>query len=235
MDRASPGALERDASTKPVPRRVTGTGVVTYDETRTAHIGVPVHGWLEKVRTKSVGRRVRRFEALAVVYSPEVYLASLDLIAQLRDFTTQERLNQERWRLVRWGMPKPNLDQIENQLAPSAPLPLVTRVAGTVVAEHGAPAQLVDPDNSVEYFTVTDPARYWAFVDVPDEHVALLRVGMPATLTVEGAARPLTAKIAYIFRRPDEGMRRLRFDVYSPHVVLKPNAAVHAELSPSGR
>jgi hypothetical protein len=235
-----PPAVPLPAATVALPReepppildlsRVTGTGFVAYDESRTSHVASPVHGWLEKTRAISVGRKVRQFESLAVVYSPEVYFATVELIEQLKSFRSQEELNQARYKLVRWGMPKPNLDRIERTLTPEAALPLVSRVAGTLVAEQGQRVQLADPGAGVEYFTVTDPARRRVFVDIPEAAAHLVQVGTPARLTIEGVAKPLPATVAYVFRRPDEGMRRLRFDVHSPHPVLEVNARVKAEL-----
>ena len=210
--------------------RVTGTGFVTYDESRTSHVATPVHGWLVKNRVRSVGRKVRQFEVLAVVYSPEVYIATVELIEQLQNFRSQDDLNRARYKLVRWGMPKPNLDRIERTLRPDAALPLVTRVAGTIVDEGGQRTQLADPDLGVEYFTVTDPARRRVFVDIPEATAHLVAVGTPARLTIEGVSRPVTANVAYVFRRADDGMRKLRFDIYSPRRELPVNAAVTADL-----
>jgi hypothetical protein len=210
--------------------RVVGKGFVAYDESRTSHVATPVHGWLEKKRASLVGRKVRQYEVLATVYSAEVYLASVELIQQLENFRSQEDLNRARYVLVRWGMPKPNLDRIEHRRRPEAALPLVTRVAGTVVAEQGQRVQLADPDRGVEYFTVTDPTRRRVFVDIPEQVAHLVTVGTPARLTIEGIAQPVTANVAYVFRRPEDGMRKVRFDVHSPRRELPVNATATAEL-----
>jgi membrane fusion protein, copper/silver efflux system len=212
------------ATITPVIREgaVTGTGVVAFDETRTSHVVVPVSGWFEKKRAHSVGRYVRQFEPLGVVYSVEVYAATADLIKQVQTFESQELVNAARVKLLRWGMPKPMLDQIEQRMTPQAGLPIVSRVAGTVVAEQGTRTGFVEPG---ELFTVTDPSHVMVFVEVPE--AAQLRVGMPAKLMIDGVKRPLAAKVSYVFRRADEGLRTVRFDV---RAKLEPGAKVDAVI-----
>jgi hypothetical protein len=207
------------------------TGTTSFDETRTSHVGVPVHGWLKKTRTTSLGRTVRPGETLGVIYSLDVLLTTASVVSQVRDYHGPEALDAERWRLLRWGMLQPTLSRIEKTLTPQAALPLITRVPGTVVAEAGEAAQLVEPSRGLELFTITDPAYVWAFVDVPDAYAARLAVGTPAKLTIDGVARPVTAKVAYVYRHSDEGMRKVRFDLRSTSPRIKPDVAVKAEFA----
>ena len=123
-------------------------------------------------------------------------------------------------------MPKPTLDRIEHTKKPQAALPIVTRVAGTVVAEQGVPRGLVEPG---ERFTVTDPTRVMAFVEVPEEEAAQVQIGMPAKLTIEGVRKPLASKVSYVFRRSVEGTRTVRFDIHSA-LKLEPGAKVEAVI-----
>ena len=203
------------------------TGFTSYDETRTAHVGVPVAGWMRKTRASSLGRSVRAGETVAIIYSPEVYLTTASVVEQVRDFHGQESLDADRYRLLRWGMQRPTLARIEKTLTPQAALPLVARVPGIVVAEAGAPAQLVEP--GLELFTITDPTYSWVFVDVPDAVAARLAVGTPALVAIEGNERPVTAKVAYVYRYSEDGMRKARFEIHGSRPV-KPGLAVKAEF-----
>ena len=214
---------------------VIATGSTDYDETRTSHVGVPVSGWLKKTRTMSLGRTVRSGETLGIVYSLDVYLTTASVVEQVRNYRGQAPLDAERWRLLRWGMLQPTLARIEKTLTPQAALPLIARVPGTVVAEAGAPAQPVEPSAGLELFTVTDPAYVWVFVDVPDAYAARLAVGTPARLAIEGVARPVRATVAHVYRYSDDGMRKVRFELYSPRPIIKPNLPVTAELQLDAR
>ena len=207
-------------------------GTTDYDDTRTSRVSVPVSGWLKKARAKSLGRTVRAGEALGTIYSADVLVASAAVIDQVRNFRDQASLDAERWRLFRWGMQQAVLSRIEQTQKPQAALPLVSRVTGTVVAEAGEPAQPFDAASGPTLFTITDPAYSWVFVDVPEAYATTLADGTSATLTIEGLARPVPAKVAHVYRHAEDGMRKVRFDVYSPRMAIKPNLAVKAELPP---
>lgn len=218
--------VEREPAKQP-----TATGIAMYDERRTTHVYAPVNGWLQKTRPTALGRKVKQGETLAVIYSPEVWQASQELVAQVRDFRSQELLDAQRYRLLRWGMPWSDVARIEKTQTPQATLRLVARLAGTVVAEQGARGQLVEP-SGIEYFTVTEPGFYWVLVEMRQIDTERLRVGTAAKLTIEGVSRPLPAKIAYMYRADREGMRTLRFDLYAPRTTIVPNAKVTAEFVP---
>jgi Cu(I)/Ag(I) efflux system membrane fusion protein len=214
----------------PPAARVTATGFVAFDESRTTHVAVPVAGLLEKKRATSLGRKIRQGETLATIYSPEVYLTTVKLLDEQRRFRSQEAVDRQRFQLLRWGMPRPTLARIEHAMKPELALPIVARTAGIVVAEQGYQREMIDPSTGLELFTITEPAHTWVFVNLADADAARTRVGMPAKLRVEGVARPIAAKVAYVYRRSEDGKRTVRFDVFSPRVLLKPTAPVTAEL-----
>ena len=121
------------------------------------------------------------------------------------------------------------LENIERTMRPQAALPLVARVSGTVVAEQGERQQMIEP-RQLELFTVTDPTRYCIYVEVPDADAPRVLVGTTAQLTVEGLPRPITAKVAHVFRRSVDGLRTVRFDVHSPRAQITPEARVSARI-----
>lgn len=230
-----PAATIEAAPAKPVvttalPTRVTASGFVSFDERRTTHVNVPVAGLLEKKRATSLGRQIRQGETLATIYSPAVYLTTVNLLGELRTFRSQEAVDRGRFQLLRWGMPRPTLARIEQNMKPQLALPIVARTSGVVVAEQGDLRRMIDPSSGLELFTITDPAYTWVFVELMDADAARTRAGMPAKLTVEGIQRPIAAKVSYVYRQSEEGKRIVRFDVYSPRVILKPSALVTAEL-----
>ncbi len=232
--RVEPIEVVTASVTAKAPRtHATVTGVTTFDERRTTRLHAPVHGWLQKTRESSLGRRVRQGETLAVIYSAEVYLATVELVDQVKTFRSQELLDAQRYRLLRWGMPRAMVEQIERTRTPQATLPLVARGPGTVIAEQGARGQLVEP-SGFELFTITDPAFAWVYVDVDQDDASRVRVGSKVTMKVDGIARRLPATVAYVYRRVEDGTRKVRLDVYSPRAHVKAGARVTATLALDG-
>lgn len=230
----SPIAVTPDVATaivaeREVPRVVTATAPVTFDETRTHHVRIPVGGWLVKARPTSLGRVVRAGETVATAYSLDVYMASLDLLAQLRDFQSQEALDRERYRLLRWGMRQDQIARIEKSMTPTAELPIIARVTGKVVAEQGAVRAPVDPSLG-DVLTLTDPTYATVYVEIPAADADLIEVGGTARVTL-GNARPITAPIGYISRRVDAGKKTVRIDLHPAGIKMPPNVEATVELA----
>ena len=58
-------------------------GVVTLDETRSAHVHAKVRGWIDGIFVNFVGRKVNAGEPLCAIYSQEVYAAELEFLSIL--------------------------------------------------------------------------------------------------------------------------------------------------------
>ena len=205
--------------------KMVATGPVSYDETRTSRVTAPVAGWLHQ---STHGRTVRAGETIGVLYSLEVYAATCDLIAQVRDFRSQAALDEERLRLYRWGMRREMVAAIEQTRQPQASLPLISRVSGTVVAEKKLATPFVERGDGI--LTVSDPGSAWLYVDVPADDAALARVGMTGRVQIEGIAHPVIAPIAYVSRGVTDGNRTIRFDLHTAELRLPPTVQGKVEL-----
>lgn len=213
-------------SERAFPLQVTASGPISFDESRTSHVTAPVVGLMQKT---AHGRTVRAGETVGVIYSLEVYVAALDLIAQTRDFRSQAQLDEARQRLSRWGMRRELVARIEQTLKPQAALPLIAGVSGTVVTEKPLPAPFVEPTGE-DLFTITDPSYAWLYVELPADEAELARLGMTARVTIEGIGPPVSAPIGYISRRATEGKRVVRFDLHSAELRMPPTVQAKVDL-----
>ena len=217
----------------PAPREVTRTthveGTLSYEQHRTHHVGVPVYGWLQ--RRVAVGRRVRAGETLGIIYSPEVYLTTVDVLAQLRNYQSPEQLDAVRLRLLRWGMRREQLAAVQTSQHPTSELPLIARVTGTVVAVQGEPKQFVDPNAGLELVTITDPTYAVLYVDIDAATVDQLALGMKRNVKVAG--RTYAAPIGYIARRAEDGKKTVRFDLHDPAMRFRADMPATVDLQRS--
>jgi membrane fusion protein, copper/silver efflux system len=210
------------------PNTIGGTGIVGYDESKTSHLAAPVAGWLQKTRAKSLGQSVRAGETLAVVYSLDVYLTSVEVLSRMKAGPS-DTLDAARTRLLRWGMPPWTLTKMQKSGVPERSVPLIARVSGKVVGEQGMAGQLVDPSEGVEYFTISDPTKYWMYIDVPAADAARVKVGAPTKIVIEGVAKPVSGQVDYVYRRVEGGMRSLRIAIQS-RMPLRVGTTATAEI-----
>lgn len=217
---------ERDFS-----RKVRTVGIVTVDETRTAHVHARVRGWIDGFHVQYVGRKVKKGEPLVSIYSQEVYAAQLELASLLKaPVRSPELLDAARKRLALWNVPRAVIEKLEQTGEPQRTFPLLAPRAGVVVAKQAFQGQFIDP--AIELYTISDLSRVWVVADIYDADVANVRLGSPAMLTIEGSAEPIAAKVAFLSPTIDERTRtrKARFDLSGVSGAVMPGAFVSVEL-----
>lgn len=217
---------ERDFS-----RKMRTVGVVTVDETRTAHVHARVRGWIEGFHVQYVGQKVKKGQALVSLYSQDVYAAELELASLAKSsIKSPELLEAARKRLALWEVPPSIIRKVEETGEPQRTFPLAAPRAGVVVAKQAFDGLFVDP--SLELYTITDLSRVWVSADVYEADVSDVRIGSEAKLTVEGIAEPITAKVAFLAPTIDERTRtrKARFELSNAIDALMPGAFVTVEM-----
>lgn len=217
---------ERDFS-----RKLRTVGVVTVDETRTAHVHARVRGFIEGFHVQYVGSKVRKGQPLVSLYSQEVYAAQLELASIARSpIKSPELLDAARKRLALWEVPRSLIEQVEATGEPQRTFPVRSPRTGVVVAKQAFDGLFIDP--SLELYTIADLSRVWVLADIYEADVAAVKPGSTARLTIEGQRTPVTAKVAFLYPTIDEPTRtrKARFEVGNPDGALLPGAFVTVEL-----
>jgi membrane fusion protein, copper/silver efflux system len=212
-------------------RTIRTVGIVTVDETRTAHVHARVRGWIERIHVPYVGRQVKRGEPLVSIYSQEVYAAQLELIALARSpVPSPELLDAARKRFTLWEVPRRMVERVERTGQPQRTFPVLSPRAGVVVARQAFDGLFVDP--SIELYTIADLSRVWVVADLYDADVPHVEAGSEARLTVEGIPEPVTARVTFLSPTIDERTRtrKVRFEIANPARTLMPGAFATVEL-----
>ncbi|MBA3455418.1 MAG: efflux RND transporter periplasmic adaptor subunit [Deltaproteobacteria bacterium] len=225
------GLTTEVVSEREFSRKVRTVGLVTVDETRTAHVHSRVRGWIEGYYVQFVGRKVKKGEALVSLYSQEVYAAQLELASLIKSpLKSPELLDAARNRLALWNVPRSVIDHIERTGEPKRTIPVVSPRAGVVVAKQAFEGMFVDP--SIELYTISDLTRVWILADIYEADVSSVRAGSSASLTVEGVGEPISAKVAFLYPTIDERTRtrKARFELANVSAAVMPGAFVTVEL-----
>ena len=203
-------------------------GVVTLDETRTAHVHPKVRGWIERISVDFVGEAVRAGEVLCSIYSQEVYAAELELLAVLDG--GGPLLAAARRRLALWDVPRSEVARLERTREARRTFPLLAPRAGTVIAKQAIEGMYVDP--STELYTLSDLSVLWVQADVYEDDVSAVGLGDVATLRVAGLSQPVEAKAVFLAPTLDEATRtrKVRFELQNPKGRLLPGAFVDVAL-----
>ena len=231
-------------------RTLRTVGVVTLDETRTAHVHSKVKGFVEAVQADFVGKTVKRGDALCSVYSQNVLAAQLELVGLLKQRKTMSSTDpavvaavDRSWdtivdaakrRLTLWDVPKAQISKLEETLDPVRTFTLSAPRAGVIVDKQAYVGNYVDPGS--ELYIISDLTHVWIELDLYESDQAVVMLGQDAEVTVEGVETPIQGKVSFVAPTIDSGTRtlRVRVSVDNPDNRFKPGAFVTAEMKLMG-
>lgn len=232
---------ERDFS-----KLVRTTGTVVLDETRTSHVHSKVRGWIESIDADFVGKSITARAPLCAIYSQEVLAAQLEFLSVLNQTArapnlagplgdAEQRAREQlvaaaRGRLELWDVPATEISRIEKTRQARRTFTLNAPRTGIIVSKQALAGMFIDP--SVELYVISDIRKLWVVASLYATDVAGIRLGAPATLSIEGQPKPVPAEVAFLPPTIEESTRTLevRFDVDNGDGMIRPGAFATVEL-----
>jgi len=219
--------------TAPVKRAPLGdtlraAGVVAANERGLAQISVRFAGWVQQLLVSETGRRVKKGEVLATIYSPEVIRAEQELLtargwsghAGTAGDSAPGALGDlgaaARRRLELLGIAAPEIDAVIARGKAADSVPIRSPVDGFVTARNVVPGAAVQPGPPL--FEVADLSRVWVLADVFEQDAVRLRVGQKGSL--ELAAYPderFEGRVQFIYPTVNASTRTLKVRLELPN------------------
>ena len=133
------------------------------------------------------GRKVKRGELLAAVYSPQVYLAEQEYLTArtfgpITDGGSSSLGDDARKRLGLLGVSRGEVDAIEKSGKPSKTIGLYAAVGGWIVEKSAVQGMYFQA--GTDLFTVADLSKVWVVADVYEHELARVKVGQTAKLSI---------------------------------------------------
>ncbi len=220
------------------------TGNVAVDETKLAYVQVRFSGYIQKVFVDATYQYVRKGQPLFTIYSPDLvttereYLVAKENQQQVARSTvpgvasgaaslvdaTAERLRQ-------WNIPQRAIARLESSGQVQQNLEIDSPVSGYVTEREALPNMYVQPQTRL--YTVANLSTIWVFAQVFQNDLGRIRVGDPATLTVDTyPGRIFSGRVDFIYPQVDMSTRtaRVRLVFPNPDLKLTPGMFVNADL-----
>lgn len=239
------GVVDRRTLTSEV--RTVGT--VMIDESRTATVTPKISGFVERLYVNTTGQPVRRGQALAEVYSPELLAAEEELLlARGLDRTIGQSavpgvpasrgalLAAARRRLRLWDVSDAQIDEVLRSGKPRRTVTLYSPVSGVVTERKVTVGEAVQAGAML--YSVSDLSAVWVEVQLRESDASQAQVG--ASVNLEFASypgRPYKGRIAYVYPTVTEPARtvRARVTVANADGRLKPGMYATVVLASPGR
>jgi multidrug efflux pump subunit AcrA (membrane-fusion protein) len=220
----------------PFEMSIRTTGRVAPDERRVHHVHTRYEGYVEHVTADFTGKFVTKGEALAAIYSPELYATQQEYLLALRASHSlgasgvlsvaqggQDLLSAARQRLLLWEITPADIERIEKNGEPIRAMPVYAPISGFVTgrtAYHGMKVTSADT-----LFDILDLSHVWVLADVYEYELPRLSVGQKATVTLSyWPGRVWNGTVTYVYPAVDEKTRtvKVRVELDNPKGELKP-------------
>jgi len=244
------GVKTGEVQRKFVEDEIRTTGNVTVDETKLAYVQLRFSGYIQKVFVDATYQYVRKGQPLFTIYSPEV-------VATEREYLVAKHNQQEvaqstvpgvaagaaslvdaaAERLTQWNIPQREIARLKSSGQVQQNLEIDSPVSGYITEREALPNKYAQPDTRL--YTVADLSTIWVFAQVFQNDLGRLRVGDPATLTVDTyPGRTFAGRTDFIYPDIDMATRaaRVRLIFPNPELKLTPGMFVNVDLkTPMGR
>jgi membrane fusion protein, copper/silver efflux system len=220
----------------PFETSIRTTGRVAPDERRVHHVHTRYEGYVEHVTADFTGKYVTKGEALASIYSPELYATQQEYLLALKASHSlgtsgvlsaaqggQDLLSAARQRLLLWEIAPADIERIEQNGEPIRAMPVYAPISGFVTGRTAYHGMKVAPADTL--FDILDLSHVWVIADVYEYELARLSVGQKATVTLSyWPGRVWNGAVTYVAPAVDEKTRtvRVRVELENPRGELKP-------------
>jgi membrane fusion protein, copper/silver efflux system len=223
-----------------IRKEVTAPGKVAEPETGISTISARIGGRIEKLLLNVTGESVARGQAVALLYSPDVFTAGEEYKLALENrqrlsaskepqaiTEADELVRASRRRLELWGLTSAQIDEIAgSQQDRPIQITIFSTVSGVVTKRNIAEGQYVREGDVL--YTVADLGSVWVQADIFEADIPLIRVGQAVRITAPSLNRALSGSIAFLQPAIDPQTRTMtaRIQVANPQMILRPGLFV---------
>ena len=227
-------------------------GRVEYDERKIATVNTKIEGWIENLRVNYTGRYVKKGEALAEIYSPELVAAQQEYLNILKwshqggtlagteDSSGMNRMLAQdaesmrqaaRQRLRFFDISETQIRKIEETGSPLRTLAVFSPVSGYVVQKFAVQGMKVQPGEKL--FDLVDTSTVWVVSDIYEYELASIKTGQKAEITLGSLpGRVFVSAIEYVapILAGETRTTKIRFTIVNQAGELKPQMFANVEI-----
>jgi RND family efflux transporter MFP subunit len=216
-----------------IQKEVAAPGKVAEPETGIATISARIGGRIDKLLINITGEAVSRGQAVALIYSPEVFTAgeeyrlALDNRQRLsasketqavRD--ADELVRASKRRLELWGLTAEQIEEIASSPDKSVQITTYSTAAGVVTKRNVAEGQYVKEGDIL--FELADLGTVWVQADIFESDIPLVRTGQKVKITAPTlAGGSLQGTVNFLQPSVDPQSRTMTVRIQVPNLQMR--------------
>ncbi len=232
-----------------IPVDIRTVGMLSHNPQRLYTVSVKFDGWIEKSYFNNVGEFVRKGQPIFEIYSPQLvttqqeYLAALTYSERLsksgtRDAVTQARnlLESSKERLRFWDISDAQIEELKRSRKVTRTLTIVSPFSGLIVEKMVESIEGMKVNPGMPVYKLADHSRLWTEVEIYEYHLAYLRLGQTAKITVDAfPGRMWTGKVVLLDSSVNPQTRTLKayVEVINNDLALRPQMYGNVVIEPA--
>lgn len=228
----------------PLAAGVRAVGTVTASESGLGVVHTRVAGWVEELLVDETGRKVRKGQVLARLYSPELLVAEQDLLTALQWASAprdpalvaappgRDLAADARQRLELLGVASQEIDEIARSGTPMRAVAVRSPAHGHVIRKNVVQGQYVQPGTPL--FEVADLSKVWVIADLAESESARVETGAQAQVVlVAFPGRRFEGKVELVYPTVAQDTRtvRVRVELSNPDLAIRPGMHGDVEIA----
>lgn len=174
------------------------SGIIKESENNKALQAAYFKGRIEFLYTKETGKKIKRGQLIAKIYSPELVSAQQELLTAAANKSSQPALyNAVRNKLSTWKLTEKQINNIEKSGEVLRDFPIYANTTGTITLINVEEGDYVQEGQIL--FEVSNLNEVWAVFDAYENQIGALQEGQE--ITIEASAlrqNPIETKIDFI-------------------------------------
>ncbi|MFO1424761.1 MAG: efflux RND transporter periplasmic adaptor subunit [Candidatus Competibacteraceae bacterium] len=196
-------------------RRIETVGYIDYDERALSHVHLRANGWVENLKVRTLGERVRKGDLLLEVYAPDLVNAQKEYLQALGGILESLKVSAHD-RLLALGVPESQIQQVEKERRVPQLTAVYARQDGIVSALNIRQGMYVTPE--MELMTLADVSTVWIKAEVFEQQAGWLSVGQKAEVRLPHApGETWEGVVEYIYPDVDAKTRAVRARLRFPN------------------
>lgn len=238
------GVRSEVAQMRELNQTVRAVGRIEVDERKVVAVTAKFDGYVDTLSVNAIGQTVRKGQTLFEVYSPELisaqreYTIAMQGLASLKqaDASAQQSMQQladaSLLRLKNWDVSPAQIAALQSSGVSKPRIAFRSPVAGIVTEKKVLQGMRFTAGESL--YQITDLSSVWLMADVPEQELALLRIGAKAELSlVAYPGQSFVGKVEFIYPNLNPQTRTVpvRIALENSKLMLKPAMFAQVELS----
>jgi membrane fusion protein, copper/silver efflux system len=237
------GIETAEVQRRSIQKQIVVPGKVAEPETGMTAISARIGGRIEKLLLKATGETVSRGQAVAFIYSPEVFTAGEEYKLALGNrqrlaaskesqaiTEADELVRASRRRLELRGLTSEQIEQIASSAETSVEIATYSSTSGIVTRRNVTEGEYVKEGDTL--YTVVDLSTVWVEAQIFESDIPLIRNGQAVRITSPAVSASLRGTVAFLQPSIDPQTRTMiaRIQVPNPQMRLRPGMFVQVSL-----